>query len=166
MLIWNHSRTSCRANNIKVERERVITQTARRLVVCLFVCHIWVVHMWKMQSFFSAFSKLSSPTVCLCLTPLLCCKQAMIYGSPCCQSAISDHICLDFFWSPHAHYCAVPTTTRRLCCTKTWFKLQGKQPTNQRPQWTRPTSALWRMNCMWWGNSFLLGSSSLANHGG
>ncbi len=29
-----------------------------------------------------------------------------------------------------------------------------------------PTSAPWRMNGKWWGNSFLLGSSSLANHGG
>jgi len=29
-----------------------------------------------------------------------------------------------------------------------------------------PTSAPWRMDGKWSGNSFLLGSSSLANHGG
>jgi hypothetical protein len=29
-----------------------------------------------------------------------------------------------------------------------------------------PTSAPWRMDGKWWGNSFLLGSRSLANHGG
>ncbi len=93
-----------------------------------------------------------------------CCKQAMIYGPPCSQSAISD--CLEFFFlSPYTlTIVQCWPTTRRLCCTKTWVKLQGKQPhqltatVNQHPPW--------RMNGMWWGNSFLLGSSSLANHGG
>jgi hypothetical protein len=34
------------------------------------------------------------------------------------------------------------------------------------PNEPAPTNAPWRMDGKWSGNSFLLGSSSLANHGG
>jgi hypothetical protein len=51
-----------------------------------------------------------------------------------------------------------------------WEKARSQSqsvPPTWAPQWTStPTCAPWRMNDKWTGNSFLLGFSSLANHGG
>jgi hypothetical protein len=96
LLIWNHSRTSCSANDIKVRRSNYPNWTARRVVVCVVAClpcHIWVVHMWKMQSFFSASS---DRTVCRpspsYAKSCAASKLWFMYGPPFSQSAISDRL--------------------------------------------------------------------------
>ncbi len=44
-----------------------------------------------------------------------------------------------------------------------WYQAKKKNPA---PHWPASTSTPWRMDGNWSGDSFLLGSSSLANHGG
>jgi hypothetical protein len=64
-------------------------------VVCL--SYLSRAHV-KNVSCFSAFSKLNGRTACLFLTPLLCCKQDMIYGSPCLSIChIRPHLSWFFF---------------------------------------------------------------------
>jgi hypothetical protein len=45
-----------------------------------------------------------------------------------------------------------------------YWKIFPLASSNWRPQWTSTHQS--RMDGVWWGNSFLLGSCSLANHGG
>jgi hypothetical protein len=51
-------------------------------------------------------------------------------------------------------------------CWKTVEEQQEKERGRGNNEPAAPTSALWWMNSKWTGNSFLLGSSSLANQGG
>jgi len=127
LLIWNHSRTSCRANNIKVDR--VITWTARRLVVCLFVClfAILVSCTCEKCKCFQRALQAQWPDI-FAFTSLLVLQASYdlwaILLSIC-------HIRLPWIFSKPVRMLTIVQcwpTTRRLCCTKTWVKLQGKQP--------------------------------------
>jgi hypothetical protein len=57
-------------------------------------------------------------------------------------------------------YCPIPTPIISL--VKTSCAWAGEKGPHNEPA---PTSTPWRMNGEWWGNNFLLGPSSLANHG-
>jgi hypothetical protein len=127
LLISNHSRTSCRANNIKVDR--VITWTARRLVVCLFVClfAILVSCTCEKCKCFQRALQAQWPDI-FAFTSLLVLQASYdlwaILLSIC-------HIRLPWIFSKPVRMLTIVQcwpTTRRLCCTKTWVKLQGKQP--------------------------------------
>jgi hypothetical protein len=63
----------------------------------------------------------------------------------------------------------LPRSLRPSLASHTWEKLARSRSPSRLPERhsePAPTCALWRMNDKWSGNSFLLGFSSLANHGG